>query len=50
MSRLDNIATRQRTSRFRDVLFVVLVAAVGAASLSTVANGFGSSLAQLAGL
>jgi hypothetical protein len=49
MSRLDHIAARQRTSRFRDVLFAALVLAVGAASISTVTHGFGDTLAQLAG-
>jgi hypothetical protein len=36
MSRLDNIATRQRKSRIRDVVFAFLVVVAGAVSLSTV--------------
>jgi hypothetical protein len=35
MTRLDNIATRQRRSRFSDVLFAALVAVAAAVSIST---------------
>ncbi len=36
MTRLDNIATRQRKSFARDVVFAVLVVVAGAVSLSSV--------------
>jgi len=36
MSRLDNIATRQRKSFARDVVFALLVVVAGAVSLSSV--------------
>lgn len=36
MTRLDNIAARQRKSLVRDVLFAALVVLAGAVSLSTV--------------
>jgi hypothetical protein len=36
MNRLDNIATRQRKSFARDVLFAMLVVVAGAVSLSSV--------------
>jgi hypothetical protein len=35
MNRLDNIASRQRKSRVRDVLFAALVAVAAAVSIST---------------
>lgn len=38
MNRLDTIATRQRKSFARDVLFAVLVVVAGAVSLSTVSQ------------
>ena len=36
MSRLDNIATRQRKSRARDFLFAAFVVLAGAVSISSV--------------
>jgi hypothetical protein len=36
MSRLDNIAKRQRRSRVRDLVFVALVLIAGAVSVTTV--------------
>jgi hypothetical protein len=36
MTRLDNIASRQRTSRLRDLAFAALVVVAGAVSISTV--------------
>lgn len=36
MSRLDNIATRQRKSRARDLVFAALVVLASAVSLSSV--------------
>jgi hypothetical protein len=36
MTRLDNIATRQRKSRARDLVFAALVVLAGAVSLSSV--------------
>jgi hypothetical protein len=36
MTRLDNIATRQRKSRARDFLFAALVVLAGAVSISSV--------------
>jgi len=38
MNRLDNIATRQRKSRVRDVMFALLVVVAGAVSLSSVST------------
>jgi hypothetical protein len=38
MNRLDTIATRQRKSFVRDVLFAALVVVAGAVSLSTVSQ------------
>ena len=35
MTRLDNIQSRQRQSRLRDVAFAMLVVVAGAVSLST---------------
>jgi hypothetical protein len=36
MTRLDNIATRQRKSRARDLVFAALVVLAGAVSVSSV--------------
>ena len=36
MTRLDNIATRQRKSRVRDLVFAALVVLAGAVSISSV--------------
>jgi hypothetical protein len=36
MTRLDNIASRQRQSRVRDLMFAALVVLAGAVSLSSV--------------
>lgn len=46
MSRLDNIAARQRKSFARDVVFAVLVVVAGAVSLSSV--GAAAHAAQVA--
>jgi hypothetical protein len=38
MTRLDNIATRQRRSRVRDAAFAALVLLAGAASIASVST------------
>lgn len=50
-NRLETIATRQRKSIVRDVLFVVAVAAtalIGVSSVATAANVAGSSVVHVA--
>jgi hypothetical protein len=49
MSHLDNIATRQRNSRFRDAVFAVFVALgaiVSIGTMSTVANAASTHVAS----
>jgi len=48
MNRLDNIASRQRTSRIRDVVFAALVVVAGAVSISTARLAIDASHAQVA--
>ena len=38
MTRLDNIATRQRQTRFRDVVFATFVALAAVVSITTVST------------
>lgn len=39
MTRLENIAVRQRSSRIRDIAFALLVVVAGGVSLATVSVG-----------
>jgi hypothetical protein len=48
MSRLDNIAARQRTSRLRDVMFAALVVLAGAVSISSVSAAVRASQTEVA--
>jgi len=48
MTHLDNIETRQRKSRFRDVAFALLVVVAGAVSLSTATLAARAAHAELA--
>jgi hypothetical protein len=48
MTRLDNIATRQRKSFARDVVFAMLVVVAGAVSLSTVSVAAHAAHAEVA--
>ena len=48
MTRLDNIATRQRTSRLRDVAFAMLVVLAGTLSLTTASLAVRAAHAELA--
>lgn len=49
MTRLDNIATRQRRSRVRDAVFAALVVLAGIVSISSVTTAVhGASRASIA--
>jgi hypothetical protein len=48
MNHLDQIATRQRRSRIRDVAFAALVVVAGAVSLSAVRTAVSAAHSQVA--
>ncbi len=48
MTRLDNIATRQRRSRSRDVLFALLVVLAGVVSIESVTIAARAAQTELA--
>jgi hypothetical protein len=48
MTRLDNIACRQRLGRLRDIAFAALVVVAGAVSITTVSTAVRASQTEVA--
>ncbi len=48
MNRLDTIASRQRNTRLRDALFIVLVVIAGAVSLSSLHTAASAATPEVA--